>query len=109
MHRYRTIPAVLGCDQAKSAASFILGKSLLLVTGLQSGCVRKNPDLQKVNRRALRCILLTVSDSSPGRHRLYVSWPNDGAIPHAVLMFERTFEDIRDDLHVAVTMRGEAV
>src|SRR5215813_2819349 len=33
---------------------------------------------------------------------------NDGAVPHAVLVGECAFEDVGDDLHVAVRVHGKS-
>ncbi len=44
----------------------------------------------------------------PRAHALHIPWRDDGSIAHAVLVLERTFEHIAQDLHVAMTMRRKA-
>src|SRR5688572_27470577 len=55
-----------------------------------------------------RRILLTMTDSSAGRHALDVSRTYHGSIPHAVLVLQCPLKDIGNDLHVAVSMHWEA-
>ena len=42
-------------------------------------------------------------------HALSVAGADDGTVSHAVLVLESSFQDVGDDLHVAVGMHGEAV
>src|SRR5512132_912440 len=60
-----------------------------------------------MHRLVLRVVELAVPNSGPGGHALHIAGANDGAGSHAVLVLQRAFEDIGDDLHVLVPMRLE--
>src|SRR5262249_30723518 len=66
-----------------------------------------DPNLQQVDWVFRRRISLTVPHSGARAHALPVAGMNDGAIADAVLVGEGAFEDVRDDLHVAVRMHRE--
>ena len=80
----------------------------MLVAWREALPLRDDPDLEEVNRLGLRGIELRVSDACARRHALHVAGPDQRARPKAVLVLERAFKDIGDDLHVAVRMRGES-
>src|ERR1051325_3282593 len=104
MHRHGSVATILSRNQAQLPTSVILGKRLLLVTRLKVDRVRQDPDLQQVHALGIRRILLAVSHTSARTHPLHVAGTNDRTIAHAVFVFERTFEDVRNDLHVAMAM-----
>src|SRR5512132_2969197 len=60
-----------------------------------------------MHRLVLRVVELAVPNSGPGGHALHIAGANDGAGSHAVLVLQRAFEDIGDDLHVLVPVRLE--
>ena len=49
-------------------------------------------------------IEFAVPNARPGRHPLHVAGPDDRASTDTVLMFQCAFDDVRDDLHVAVAV-----
>src|SRR5208282_6030506 len=79
----------------------------LLVARSDCACGGRDPDLQKMNRVGFRMIEFAVRDSRPGTHSLRFARMNDRAGAKAVLVFERAFENVGDDLHVAMPMGGE--
>src|SRR5438128_312742 len=48
-----------------------------------------------------------VANAGAGRHHLHVAGPNHRAGADAVLVLERAFENVRDDLHVAMPVCAE--
>src|SRR3954469_21017394 len=50
-----------------------------------------------------------MEDARAGTHSLHLAGPDRRAVPHAVLMRERTFQNVSDDLHVAVGVRTESI
>ena len=49
-----------------------------------------------------------VLDARAGGHVLNLAGPDDAAIAHRVLVFERAAQNVSDDFHVAVRMRAKA-
>src|SRR5579883_1013294 len=62
-----------------------------------------------MNRFILRMVEFTMQHPSTGAHTLDVAGQNGGAVPHAVFVGETPFEDIGNDLHVAMGMRTKAM
>src|SRR5215831_7127217 len=58
---------------------------------------------------SLRGIGLAVPDACPRAHPLAVTWPNYRAISQAVFVFESAFQQIGDDLHIAMRVRGKSM
>src|SRR5512146_3335919 len=61
-----------------------------------------------MDRLRLRRVELAVTDAGAGGHALHLAGPDDRTGADAVLVLERAFEDVGDDLHVAMAMRIEA-
>jgi hypothetical protein len=57
---------------------------------------------------ALRRVVLAVADAGARRHALHVARPDHRAGADRVLMLERAFQHVRDDLHVAVAVGWKA-
>jgi len=89
-------------QQPEPAALFRGSKRDLLVRRLDILHRRFDPDLQEMHRLGLRRVELAVYDSGAGRHRLDRVRPDDMPLAHAVLMREAAFEDVTDNLHVAM-------
>src|SRR5205823_9212134 len=53
-------------------------------------------------------VVLAVPNAGAGAHALYVARHDGRAGAHRILVSERAFEHIGDDLHVAVAVRAEA-
>src|SRR5689334_3294614 len=47
---------------------------------------------------------LAVRNAGTGTHALYLAGADNRTVAHTVLVFQRTFQDIGDDLHVTVGM-----
>ena len=47
------------------------------------------------------------ANAGPGGHALQFTGPDDRAVAHAVLVLQRAFEDVGDDLHVPVAVHAE--
>lgn len=70
--------------------------------------VGEEPHLQQVRRLGLGGIEFTVRHSGAGTHELDLSGLEHATIAHAVLVFERAFDNVAEDLHVAMRMHGES-
>src|SRR5262245_13823186 len=59
----------------------------------------------------LRCgrVELTVANAGAGAHTLQVSRSDARTVAKAVLVLEASFQDDRDDFHVAMTMHAKAL
>src|ERR1041384_7840013 len=91
-------------DQPQLPAPFFFREGLLLITGRQAVRVRQDPDLKQVHTLFVGRVLFAVSHTRPGGHSLHVSGTNNRTVAHAVFMSECAFEDVGNDLHVAMTM-----
>src|ERR1700694_4847917 len=103
------IAPVGGAHEAQLAALVDIGKSFLLVTRRDTFAVGYNPNLQEMHRLGLRVVELTVTDPETGRHDLPFPRSDHRSGADAVLVLERTFEDVGDDLHVLVPVGAEAL
>src|SRR6266481_1640558 len=63
-----------------------------------------DPDLQEMYGLRLRMVELAVRDSRARTHPLHFADSDDRAGPETILMLERAFENVGDDLHVAMPM-----
>jgi len=95
-------------NQPKPAVGPADRYGLLLVTGLKPQPRREDPNLEQVDRLGRRRIGFAVRDARPGAHTLYLAGTNHRAGPEAVTVFERAFEDVRQDFHVPVRVRRKA-
>src|ERR1039457_2714872 len=107
MNFHRLIAAIGRAYGREAATRLRIVDGPLLVA--RSDCARggRDPDLQKMNRVSFRMIEFAVRDSRPGTHSLRFARANDRAGANAVLVFERAFENVGDDLHVAMPMGRE--
>src|SRR6266700_7273062 len=105
----RTIAAIGGTHQPELVALGGIGKRLLLVTWCDPLAVGYDPDLQKMHRLRLRMVEFAMTNTGARRHDLHVARPDHRPGADAVLVLERTFENVGDDLHVAVPVRTEAL
>src|SRR5262249_30580932 len=64
----------------------------------------QNPDLVEVDRLGLRVVELAVANSRSGAHLLHLARADHRPRAHAVLMLQRTFQHVGDDLHVTMRM-----
>jgi hypothetical protein len=85
------------------------GEALLPVARRRATDARQDPDLEQVHPLARRRVELAVRDAGAGRHVLNLARADHRAVAHAVLVLERALEDPRQDLHVAVRVRAEAL
>src|SRR5438876_8082259 len=84
-------------------------KLLLLISRLDAAPLGENPNLEQMGRIRLGGIRLTVANPGARAHTLSITGTNYRTISHAVLMFESAFQQISDDLHVAMRMRGKTM
>ena len=66
--------------------------------------IRKNPDLKEMHQFRPGMIELAVGNASTGTHALHLAGADDRAIAHAVLVLQRTFQNIGDYFHIPVGM-----
>ena len=64
--------------------------------------VRHQPDLQQVQGLGVRRVHLAVADAGAGGHVLQLAGDKRLARAGRVLMLHRAFQDVGEDLHVAV-------
>src|SRR5262245_61305218 len=57
----------------------------------------------------IRRVEFAVPHPSAGGHVLQLAGPQDGAVAHAISVFQRSLENIGNDLHVAVAMHPKAL
>src|SRR5438552_9579160 len=84
-------------------------KLLLLIARLDAAVLGQNPNLEQMGRIRLGGIRLTVANPGARAHTLSITGTNYRAVSHAVLVFERAFKQIGDDLHIAMRMRGKTM
>jgi len=108
MQRHRAAASVGRGNQPQLPPPLLDGKSLLLVARRQAGPVRDDPDLQEMHWLDLRRIELAVLDAGAGAHALHLAGPDHIAIADTVLVLERAFENIGDDVHVLMAVAREA-
>src|SRR5208282_6408591 len=107
MNLHGLIAAIGRAYRREATARLRIVDGPLLVTRRDCARGRRDPDLQKMNRVGFRMIEFAVRDSRPGAHSLRFARTYDRAGANAVLVFERAFENVGDDLHVAMPMGRE--
>src|SRR5882724_10262415 len=68
-----------------------------------------NPDLQEVERFGAARIELAVGNATTGAHELNLARLERAAVAHAVLVLQRAFEHVAEDLHVAMSVCAETL
>src|SRR5437899_5832340 len=96
-------------DQSQLAPLLFCRKLLLLIARLDAAVLGQNPNLEQMGRITLGGIRLTVANPGARAHTLSITGTNYRAVSYAVLMFERAFKQIGDDLHIAMWMRGKTM
>src|SRR6266566_10063035 len=69
---------------------------------------RHDPELQQVHGIILRRIVFGVAHPSPRTHPLNLAWADDAYVAHVIAMFEGAFDDIGDDFHLTMRVKGKA-
>src|SRR5258706_9712460 len=108
VHAHRALGAVGRGDEAQAAALVRGGEMLLLVLRRDAARLRLDPHLQEVRGAALVVVGLAVLHAASGAHALHVARHDGRTVAHRVLVRERAFEHVADDLHVSVAVRAEA-
>src|ERR1051325_1580041 len=103
----RTVLAVRRDQEPQRAALFV--EELLLVARRDLFDGGQDPDLEEVHRLGARAIELAVHDPRAGAHALHFAAAQDALAARRVLVRERPFHHDRDDLHVLVPVRAEAL
>ena len=81
---------------------------LLFVAGVEPQPRGHDPDLQQVHLLRWRRIEFAVRDAAPCAHALHLARPDHRTGPQAVAVFQRAFQNVRDDFHVPVRMHRES-
>src|SRR5438876_11341912 len=105
----RVVFSIRAGDQSQLAPLLFCRKLLLLISRLDAAPLGENPNLEQMGRIRLGGIRLTVANPGARAHTLSITGTNYRTISHAVLMFESAFQQISDDLHVAMRMRGKTM
>ena len=74
---------------------------------LVAAAVRDDPDLEDPGGLGFQ-VVLRMDDAGTGAHHLHVAGLGAALVAQAVLVGDRAFADIGDDLHVTVRVRREA-
>src|SRR5579862_7350735 len=105
---HRSVTRVARCDQAELAALFCFWKTLLFVTRHECGSLGLNPDLQQMHFFRRRRIKFAMANAAACSHALSIARENDRTGSEAVFVLKLAFENIGDDLHVAMRMSGKS-
>ena len=103
----RAVTPVGRNHQAKLAALVGVGEMLLVVHRLVAPAIGDHPDLIEMRGVGVRGVEFTMRNAGSRAHVLNVAGLDDGPVAHAVLVSQRAFENIGDDFHVTMRMRGE--
>jgi hypothetical protein len=109
MNRRRPIAPVRRNDEHLRRIRLFRPRLPLSVTRSQTAFPRLNPDLQKVKRIVAAGIELAVRHAAACAHQLNLARLERAAVTHAVLVLQRAFEHVAEDLHVAMRMRAETL
>src|SRR5688572_27735297 len=109
VNQHGAVALVRRRDHPQASALLCQCEALLFVTRLDALHVRLNPDLQEVHQVRRRRIELAVTHAAAGAHALHVAGTDGRAVAYRVAMCELAGEHVADDLHVAVTVRAEAL
>src|SRR4051812_1399516 len=104
----RALPPIGRSNRAQFAKLPLARERLLLVSGLNSILFRQDPDLQQVNGICFGGVAFAVADAAAGAHALPITRTDHGAGAKRILVLDRAFQDISDDLHVAMGVWWEA-
>src|SRR5205085_7581991 len=85
----------------ETARAVLLREWLGAPAGLVAMPGRLDPDLEDLGRLRLQ-IVFGMADAGAGTHHLDVAGLGAALVAEAVLMGDRTFSDVGDDLHVGV-------
>ena len=94
-------------DGDEVAGAIRLRKWLGAPGRLAALCRRLDPDLEDLGLGRLQ-IVLGMTHAGAGAHHLHVARFGAALVAETVLVSDRAFADIGDDLHVGVGMRGKA-
>src|SRR5579864_9195332 len=104
---YRSIARIARGDQAQLASLLRFGKALLLVAWRQRSFFWLNPDLQQVHGLTLRWIEFAVANPASCRHALAIARKDHRTGSQTIFVLKLALENVGDDFHVAMRMRGE--
>lgn len=108
MDGHTPLRAVRGGHQAQRALFLLWAEHLLLITRSNPALPRHDPDLQKVHRVGLGCVVFAVEDATASTHALHVPRLDDGPVAHGVLVRQGTRQHVGDDFHVPVRVGGKS-
>ena len=99
----------IGRANQREGVGRCIGKRLLRIAGGKPFARRKQPNLEKVNRLTWRIINFTVRNARSRRNALHLASLHHRTVSHAVLVLERTTDDVTDDFEVTMRMRAETL
>jgi hypothetical protein len=106
---HAAVPPVARADEIQPRLALgDRGQRLLLVARGDAALLRHDPDLEEVDGLGLARIIFAMLDARAGRHALELAGADHRTGADAVLMFERAFQHVGDDLHVGMRVAGEA-
>src|SRR5205814_9103753 len=108
MNLYRVLTGIPRRNEQPGAAHLIAIEFLLLITRRDAVDLGQYPYLEQMHRLGLRSIAFAVCDSSACAHPLGFAGADDGLGAHAIFVFERSFENVRDDFRVPMWMPGKS-
>ena len=80
----------------------------LLIARRHAIAIGNDPDLQEMHRLRLRVVELAMANTRARTHLLHIARTNHRARTETISMRDLAIEHIRDDLHVAMSVRTEA-
>ena len=78
------------------------------VTRLEAAAIRKDPDLQEVERLGGRGIDFAMPDAGAGAHDLDLAGSDLRLVAEAVAVLDRALEYVTEDFHVTMRVHREA-
>ena len=92
--RHRAVATIAGPHQPQLSTFLIFRERLLLVPRRQPLLLGEYPDLKKVDRVRFGGIEFAVTHARAGGHPLDVTGPDNRTVAHAVLVLQRTRQDV---------------
>src|SRR6516165_7474572 len=99
-----TVTRIAARQRDKTAGAVAFGKRLGAPARSLAAARRQDPDLEDPGRAGFQ-IVFRVTDAGSGAHHLHVAGFGTAFVAKTVLMGDRPFADIGDDLHVGVRVR----
>jgi hypothetical protein len=102
------VAPIMRRDQAPAVLQLSGGERALFISRRKTEFFRQEPDLQEVNRIALRGVKFRMRNTGTCGHALQLAGPDYCARAQTVLVLKRAVKNPGKDFHVAVRMLAEA-